>query len=444
MRTLVILRLVILAVSLSFLGDASAIDRAHYRELGRQARKFGEQKDWAGLKRTLVEIGRELPADTPRQMLAMASVEMHLGNKAEAHKWMEKYVATGLSYDVASDEDLAALDKDSDFQAIKERLRKNSAAIDKAELVCTLPIPDMTPEDLTYDASKKAFFMSSVHHHTIYRVSLPKKEGQRCTASEVPLSDALKHWPTLAISWDDHRKLLWVTASAMPGFKGLSKQDEGKAALMAIDAGSGKLLRRLDLASDAPAVLGDMSIASDGAVYVTDSLGGGVYRVSPGELAQSKLEKIADGLFSPQTPVATSDSTRLMVADYSMGIAVVHLPAKDSDTPAKIEYLKHPDNVAVTGIDGLFLDGSDLIGIQNGVEPERILRFRLNKAQTEIMSAEVIEQKTERLGEATHVVRVGDWYYVIANVGWDRVGDDGELQPGKQFTAPALLRFRAH
>jgi len=187
-----------------------------------------------------------------------------------------------------------------------------------------------------------------------------------------------------------------------------------------------------------------MSIGKDGAVYVTDSLGGGVYRVLPGDLAQAKLEKIADDLFSPQTPVPAGDGKRLLVADYSVGIAVVHLPAKGSATLAKVEYLKHPDNVAVTGLDGLLLDGNDLIGIQNGVEPERIMRFRLNKQQTEITSAEVIEQKTDRLGEATHVIKVGEWYYVIANVGWDKVKDDGELKPGKQFTAPVLLRFRAH
>jgi hypothetical protein len=149
-------------------------------------------------------------------------------------------------------------------------------------------------------------------------------------------------------------------------------------------------------------------------------------------------------LFSPQTPVLAGDSKRLLVADYSIGVAVVHLPAKHSATLAKVEYLNHPDNIAVTGLDGLLLDGNDLIGIQNGLEPERIVRFRLNNQQTEITSVEVIEQKTDRLGEATHVVKVGGWYYVMANVGWDKIQENGELKPGKEFTPPVLLRFRAH
>ena len=101
-------------------------------------------------------------------------------------------------------------------------------------------------------------------------------------------------------------------------------------------------------------------------------------------------------------------------------------------------------DIAVTGLDGLLLEGNSLIGIQNGVEPERIVRLRLNKQQTAITSAEVIEQKTEHLGESTHVIKIGDWDYVIANVGWDKIEDNGELKLGKKFTAPVLLRFRAH
>jgi len=118
-----------------------------------------------------------------------------------------------------------------------------------------------------------------------------------------------------------------------------------------------------------------------------DAIGGGVYRLR-GNLQTAKLEKIADGFFSPQTPVLASDGKRLFVADYSMGIAVIDLTATNTD--GKLNYLHCPDNIATTGIDGLYLSGDSLIGIQNGVEPVRIMRFHLNRNQTEIISAEVI------------------------------------------------------
>src|SRR5262249_42328615 len=155
-----------------------------------------------------------------------------------------------------------------------------------------------------------------------------------------------KRWPVLAVSADASRRLLWMTASAMPGFSGFPKEDEGKAALFAIDAGTGKTVRRFDVKSTGPAVLGDMLVAADGAVYVTDSIGGGVYRVQ-GDVKTATLEKIAGDFFSPQTPVLAGDGKRLFVADYSMGIGVVDLTRPSP--PGQLYYLSHHERTAVSG-----------------------------------------------------------------------------------------------
>ena len=71
------------------------------------------------------------------------------------------------------------------------------------------------------------------------------------------------------------------------------------------------------------------------------------------------------------------------------------------------------------------------------------MRFRLNRQQTRIISAQVIEQSTQRLGEPTHAVLVGRRFYVSANVGWDKVDDRGQLKSGERFSAPVLLSFPA-
>src|SRR3954465_3859963 len=252
---------------------SAALDKAHYRELQEKAAALARQKDWAGYKQAVIEIGRELPGDTPRQMLVMASVEMHLGNKTEALRWMERYAAMGLTYDVAADEDLAALQRDPAFHAIANTFAENSKSIRKAELVCSLALHDKIPEDIAYVPPARSFFTTSVRRHGLYRAAKLKKASPICTAQAIPLSEAARRWPTLALSWDARRKVLWMSTSAMPGFSGFPKEDEGKAALLAVDWISGRLLRRLDLASDSAAVLGDMSIGQDGTVYVTDSIG---------------------------------------------------------------------------------------------------------------------------------------------------------------------------
>jgi len=398
------------------------------------------QKDWQGARDVLTELGRELPAPTPRYLLIVASIEARLGHKDEALRWLQRFTATGLSYDFAKDNDLKELLSNEAGSRVAAQMKENSRPITKAEVVCSLPQADIMPEDIAYVKSSGSFFVSSIQHHGLYRVSLPKT-GKECTLEALPLSGEASRWPTLAVAYDAKRNTLWVTASAMPGFSGFPKEEEGKALLLELDPASGTLLHRFDPHTAGPTVLGDMCITRDGTVYVTDSIGGGVYRLH-GDPQTATLEKIADGLFSPQTPVLARDGKRLLVADYSMGVAVINLP--DSGTLGKVDYLPHPENVAVVALDGLYLDGDSLIGIQNGTEPVRIVRLSLDPGQTRITRGEIIEQASERMGDPTHAVLVDGWFYVSANVGWNKVDDDtGRLKEGAQFTPPVLLRFPA-
>jgi sugar lactone lactonase YvrE len=417
--------------------SATALDRAHFDELNKKARELYQQKDWKGLREVFIELRRELPGLTPRFALRMASVEARLGHRAEALQWMQQYADMGLSYSVADDDDLKPLLAEEGFQKIAAQMKERTAKIARAEQVCVLSQLDAMPEDLTLEGPRGGLIVSSVQHHTLYRLILPQHGESACSMRELPLDEESKRWPVLAVSYDSRRKVIWATAAAMPGFTGFPKEDDGKTALLAIDPGSGKTLRRLVPETGGPAVLGDMSIGADGNVYVTDSIGGGVYRVH-GNLRDAKLEKIAAGLFSPQTPVLARDGKRLLVADYSVGIAVINLAGQK---PGQLEYLKTPDTIAAVGLDGLCLAGDSLIGVQNGTDPNRIIRFRLNQAQTAITSAEVIEQSNERIGAPTHAVQANGWFYAIANVGWDKVDDSGHLKAGAKFTAPVLLRF---
>jgi hypothetical protein len=435
---------------LSLIASSQTIDHDRYSEL---VKKLGERagaKDWPGARDVLTAIGHELPAPTPRFLLLNATVEMHLGHKTEAIKWLEKFAATGLTFDLTQEGNMKPLLDEEAGRQVAAQMKENSKPIAKTEVVCSLPQADIMPEDIAYvrsslksQSSKSipSFVVSSIQHHSLYRIALPQSGSKECTMQEMPLPADAKRWPTMAVSFDPTRKALWVTASALPGFSGFPKEDSGKAQLLEVDAASGKVLHRFDPAASGPAALGDMNVTSDGTVYVTDSIGGGVYRLH-GDLKTARLEKIAGGLFSPQTPVLARDGKRLFVADYTMGVAVIDLPP--AGATAKVSYLPHPENIAVVALDGLYLDGDSLIGIQNGTEPLRIVRLTLNHSQTEITGAEVIEQATERMGDPTHAVLVDGWFYVTANVGWSKVDDNtGKLNEGAAFTPPVLLRFRA-
>ncbi len=177
-----------------------SIDKTRYRELFQKLNEAAKQKDWQNARDVLTEIGRELPAPTPRYMLSVATIEARLGHKDEALKWIEKYVATGLSFDPARDEDLKALMATGPGAKAVELMKECSLPVTNAEFVCTLPQADTMPEDITYikaldPKSAASFYVTSIQHHTIYRVSLPKPGSRECTMEELPLPPEAKRGP---------------------------------------------------------------------------------------------------------------------------------------------------------------------------------------------------------------------------------------------------------
>jgi len=243
-----------------------ALDRGHFDTLNKNARELREQQNWQGLREILLEMRRELPSATPRYLLRMASAETHLGHTAAALDLREQYAAMGLHYDVAKDDDLKSLISEPGFSKIAASMKRRTAAISRAEQVCVLSQVDVMPEDIAFERSSGTFIVSSIQHHTLYRVSLPGKGAKECTVTELPLPQDAKRWPSLAVSADPTRNVLWMTASAMPGFTGFPKGAAGKAALIEIDPASGKVLHQFLPEATGPLALGDMSVSHDGSV----------------------------------------------------------------------------------------------------------------------------------------------------------------------------------
>jgi hypothetical protein len=121
------------------------------------------------------------------------------------------------------------------------------------------------------------------------------------------------------------------------------------------------------------------------------------------------------------------------VADYSRGIAVIDLRTR------ALTWATFAPGIGLQGIDGLYAFGRELIAVQNGTRPKRVVRLRLDHSGTRVVEAVPIESGTRRLGEPTHAVIVGKTLFFLANTGWERVGDDQTLGPGSD--PPTILRI---
>jgi hypothetical protein len=394
----------------------------------------------------------DLLSGHPETVFAMAKAEARLGHAAAALDWLNAYAAMGLIHDFSAEPDLVSLYQADGFTAVRARIEANGRPVTHAVRVFALGDPDLLTEDIAWDPGARRFFISSVREAKI--VALDEHGG--AARDFVPAGrDGI--WGVLALAVDGQRGCLWATTAAMPqthGFRG--DDDLGHSAVLRYELATGKLLKRYDLplpphmrqappgsrawavpipSEERQRVLGDMTLAANGDVFVSEAVTGAVYTIRRDRDALEEL--VPPGTFaSPQTPAVTSDGGRLLVADYLRGIGIVDLTCR------AVTWMAHPREVAINGIDGMYLAGNSLIAVQNGTEPRRVIRLVLDPSLTRIERWEPIESNSPGLGEPTHGTLVGKDFYFLANSGWDKLADDGALKPGAAMTPAAVMRVK--
>jgi sugar lactone lactonase YvrE len=198
---------------------------------------------------------------------------------------------------------------------------------------------------------------------------------------------------------------------------------------------TGRLLRRLALPRDGkPHVLNDLTLAENGDVYTSDSVGGGIYVARVGGEALQQF--IAPGVFrSPQGLTFDGGGERLYVADWSVGLFAVNLETKKRE-----EVVPFP-GLALLGVDGLARYRGDLIVTQNMLRPHRVVRLRLDPSGARVAHAAVLDQADPEFLEPTLVTVVGDDLYVVGKSQWGRFDEKTGAVDEARLVAPAILKI---
>ncbi len=396
---------------------------AHHDSLAAAARRGG---NWAA-------YGAEIPVldsilnGHPNVRIVRARIGAHLGDTASAYASLRDFAAMGLRRRIEADTDLVALRGTASWNSLIERITANGAKVGTFTSAFAMPDSDFIAEDITWDPSAKRWLVSGIRRSVIRSVD---RQGRQTTF----VQGADKGWGFLALAVDSARNILWATAEAIPISLGFDSANAGKAAIFRYDLRNGTLLERHDMPLSAHHGAGDIAVAENGDLFVSDAADGALYVIrNRGEL-QVLVPK--GELMSPQGPAIAPDGKHVYLADYARGIARI-----DRAT-GQVEWLKHSHDMALNGIDGLsFADSRTLIGVQNGTNPNRLVRITLDDSGMAIMRVESIAQDESSINEPTHGVFVGRDYYFIANGGYGSFGDDGKLRAGERAVAPVIAKI---
>jgi hypothetical protein len=125
---------------------------------------------------------------------------------------------------------------------------------------------------------------------------------------------------------------------------------------------------------------------------------------------------------------------RMFVPDYARGIGILDLATKN------VVWIDSGRRHALQGIDGMYFREGELIAVQNGASPERVIVFRMDSGLTHVVSEKMIERATPTLGDPTHGVIVGNAFYYIANSGWSELDDHGQVKPGAKLSPARIMK----
>lgn len=331
---------------------------------------------------------------------------------ATLHTLLEK----GIDFGADEMDQFVALRDLPGWTAYKTAIEALYVPVGSADAVLQLDDGKFVPEGVAVGADG-SLYLGSIFRGALYR------------GSEI-LSDRQGHWSVFGMRFHEDGSL-WFASAAVGQQDGVT-EELGRTGLFRLNVETGEISHSAELPqSDSEQLLGDLVIQGD-SVFTTDSLTGAVYRYDiDTDEYDAVLERGALG--SPQGLVLDATGEYLYVADYIGGLYRVAL---DNGSMTRLEL---PGSVTDYGIDGLYRHNNELIAIQNGIRPHRVMAFRLSTDGLAIEATRTLASNLEAFDEPTLGTIHGDDFYFVANSHWNRFDAENNLPDG--LSGPIILKL---
>ncbi|AKS40778.1 SMP-30/gluconolactonase/LRE family protein [Wenzhouxiangella marina] len=339
----------------------------------------------------------------------------HQERFSEAYNMMLMMQQQGLAADWSQFEELEPMHEHRLYQHLSQLMNDAFQPFGEAREVDTLDQIEM-PEALAHDPASGRLFIGGIRDGQIL---VSDGDGGDWQVFAGPDSND-ELMAVLDLEVDSERGHLWVATAALTQFRGFREADQGRTALLKLDLETGEQLSSHRLIPDRmPHVFGSLAVAADGTVFAADTATPGIYRLSPGERHPQPF--FGHPNFSSMRGIALSgDGSKLYLADYEVGIFVV-----DTADASRAWKLATPENLNEGGIDGLYWWDGFLVAIQNGINPERILRLKLGDDGLGVIEVAPLAASLPEFDTPTYGVMVGNELVFLANSHWHHVDARG-------------------
>ncbi len=381
--------------------------------------------DYENATRLSLQAEAMLP-NHPRLLFNTACAMALAGETEQALDRLERIAEMQVAVDLASSPSMDPLRGDPRFDMVLRSMAAITEPLEHSSVAFTVPDPTFLVEGVAHDPTTGDLLLSSLYQRRIARVT-PDGEMIPFTA---PGDDL---WSMLGMVVDAENGAVWSITVGSPRMRGGTPAEPLRSALIRFSLADGSETGRYEPPAGIDgAVLDSLAMGDDGSIYVSDSGAGAIHRLGSNG-AQLEIMVPPGTFLSTQGLELSADGRTLYAADYGRGVAAV-----DVET-AEVRFLDH-EGPCLLGIDGLERHGDDLIAIQNGIQPPRVVRIVLDADGSAIDRVETLERAHHLYREPTLGTVVGDDLLYVAASQWRSFDAEGKLLVD-QLVEPTILRL---
>ena len=370
----------------------------------------GKVSDLAGLS----ALSRDFP-DSGSIRLRLLNAQLQAGDwpaLIDTLRWLQQ---RGYVFSESAREQIPELVGEQFSGAARALLLPPAEPIENSEVAWTIPAEAGLVESFVVDLESGRLAATSITSRSLWGTT--PDGGWR----EVELDGADN---LSGIVYDNLSGELWVASGNI---------DQSQDDTPAFSGFIGALGKSARISAPEGVALSDVHRATDGTIYASDPLNGGIY--SFGTDRDQIATLVPPGIFrSPQGIASSEDGRRLYVSDYRYGIAIVDLAS------GAVSRLETDLPLILDGTDALFRHGNSLVAIQNGTSPLRISRFDLSEDGSRIVGHRILEQAHSDWTEPLSGHLGPDALYYVGNGQWDKYAG-GVLVEGKSPDPTQIRRL---
>ena len=345
----------------------------------------------------------ELTPNSGDLKLQLALVYAKMGDKSHAYDTLMRMQVQGFGYDISKDPRFVPIQDTRVWDYLVANLDQNAKQFGEGSVAFEMPKGDNLMNALAWDPKRKAFLVGSGRDGSIHLVD------EKGKATDFIAAGSNKDlWGVDALGVDSTHNKLFVTTSAVPRYSGFNADNAEKAAVLEFDLATGKLLHKYTTQNEgSKRVFNAVAVAKDGQVYVADGAHKAIFKIEAGALKpivqNPKLTNI--------TAITVSDDGRtLFLADYVDGIYGFDLA---KGTAFALKY--NAEQLVLGGIVGMHWYAGNLIIVEDGMMPKRVMRLKLSDDNTAIVGAMGLDVANPAFAALGDGAIAGDNLYFVAN-----------------------------